>query len=63
MTESMLKQEEALSRQVMKVSMLKQEEESTQVMKEAMLKQEEAQPRGKDAKITSACRWYHFAEL
>lgn len=52
----MLKQEEALSRQVMKVSMLKQEEESTQVMKEAMLKQEEAQPRGKDAKITSACR-------
>jgi hypothetical protein len=41
---------------VMKVSMLKQEEESTQVMKEAMLKQEEAQPRGKDAKITSACR-------
>jgi hypothetical protein len=43
--------------------MLKQDEESTQVTKEAMLKQEEAQPRGKDAKTTSACRWYHFAEL
>ncbi len=30
-------------------------------LKEAMVKQEEAQPRGKDAKTTSACRWYHFA--
>jgi hypothetical protein len=29
---------------------------SKQVMTESMLKQEEAQPRGKDAKTTSACR-------
>ncbi len=63
-----MKQEMAQTKRKLKQTsydrMLKQEEAlSRQVMKEPLLKQEEAQPRGKDAKTTSACRWYHFAEL